>query len=552
MTTMNKGKSEKAELRDLVLKWNRGKPKEGIENLVRMMQLAASPGETTLMFGNRQNTLVSIHRQDQNLLQITGRDQDKPGFRRFRLPPLQDGGQWSTMYQPLWKLVQGCLDDTITGFILKNFCPPMTSPPGPEILDSLRQVTMNHVNRTTTASRAVRNLAREFQTNLLQMLDQETLEILTGITGAGVIDPNWEDGEHILQYITLWRYNIAAALGDDLRSLWEHNPGAVTWTLMQGEPGETIRHPGQVVQIAQQGMINAGLERKNWKFATKLPSPIMQEIIKHNNRYNPAWAINHMAEVRAIPTPEIASRAIEMLPVRIVVRQQAEPEEQQEYQQEYREIRTIEQENYGRTLRLMFRESQNHPEDNQRITRQSTNLPDYIDAMCWEQVRIESNSWNGLLERSARWHREMNEREELQRRQNLINRDGGYLEWNSLMGPVEIDGFTITPLTSEAGLLEEAQEMRHCVSGYGRTCANGGSRIFSITRDGQRVATIEIQLRQTNWTTNQIQGIMNQPVEKEVQAAGTELAKRYSQEWERNPKHEAWQIRREPGEMNQP
>ena len=263
-----------------------------------------------------------------------------------------------------------------------------------------------------------------------------------------------------------------------------------------------------------------------------------------------------MAEVRAIPTPEIASRAVAMLPIRVVVRQQAGPDgaqgEQEHREQEYHEIRNIELENYGRTLRLMFRESQANPGDNQRITRESGDLTDYIEAMCRDQVRIESNSWNGLIQRSARWHREMNEREEHQRRQHLINRDGGYLEWNSLVGPVEIDGFTIHPLTSELELLEEGREMRHCVSGYGRTCANGGSRIFSITQEGRRIATMEIQLGQKNWTINQIRGTQNHAVEKEAERAGRELAKRYNQEWVQNPRHEAWQIRREPGEMNQP
>ena len=552
-------KYEKIELRELVLKWNRGKPREGIETLVKMMQLARSPRETTLMFGNRQNVLVSILRHEENTLEITGGGPDDPGFRRFRLPPVLDG-QLGNMYQPLWKLVQRCLDEAISCFIMKNFCPPMAFPPGPEIMDDLHQVTMNQVNRTTTSSHAVRSLAREFQSNLLEMIDRDALEILTDITGAGIIDPDWEDGEHARQYITLWRYNIAAALGNDLRNLWEHNPGAVTWTLMQGEPQETIRHPGQVVQIAQEGMMQAGLERKNWKFATKLPSRIMQEVIKHHNRYNPAWAVNHMAEARAIPTPEIASSAILMLPVRVVVQQQAEPNGippngilpngiLPNDEQAYEGLRTIEQENYGRTLRLMFRESQACPLEDQRIIRQARDLPDYIEAMCRGQVRIESNSWNGLIDRSARWHREMNEREDQQQRRNLIDRDQGYLRWNSLIQLVEIDGFEIAPLTSELDLLEEAREMRHCVSGYGSTCANGGSRIFSITREGKRVATMEIQLTRRSWTINQIRGVQNHAVEPEVEQAGREIAKRYTHEWEQNPNHESWQVRHVPLEL---
>ena len=214
------------ELRNIMMKWNRGKPREGILNLAGMMQLIQSHGETTLMFGNRDHTLVSIAREDETTLTISGMDEESRSFRKFRLPPVQDG-EISSMYQPLWNLVQECIDQTITRFIIQNF----SLPPGVQAdPDDLRKVVGNHVNRTTTACREIRQMARDFQQNLLGMIDRDALEILTDITGAGVYDPGLGGRRGISPSTSPWA-------GTTPRPPWDPSSGTSGPTTPAPSPG---------------------------------------------------------------------------------------------------------------------------------------------------------------------------------------------------------------------------------------------------------------------------------------------------------------------------
>lgn len=58
--------------------------------------------------------------------------------------------------------------------------------------------------------------------------------------------------------------------------------------------------------------------------------------------------------------------------------------------------------------------------------------------------------------------------------------------------PDAVDGYEFVPLSSAAAVAEEAAVMRHCVSDYGDNIVAGASRIWSVRRAGQRVATLEI------------------------------------------------------------
>jgi hypothetical protein len=58
--------------------------------------------------------------------------------------------------------------------------------------------------------------------------------------------------------------------------------------------------------------------------------------------------------------------------------------------------------------------------------------------------------------------------------------------------PGRVGGFDIVPLRSHADVVEEAIAMRHCVRWYGTSLAENTSRLWSIQRDGERVATFEI------------------------------------------------------------
>lgn len=55
-----------------------------------------------------------------------------------------------------------------------------------------------------------------------------------------------------------------------------------------------------------------------------------------------------------------------------------------------------------------------------------------------------------------------------------------------------IDGYEIVALQSGAVLHAEGADMHHCVASYAGNVIRGFSRIFSVRKDGQRIATFEI------------------------------------------------------------
>jgi hypothetical protein len=60
------------------------------------------------------------------------------------------------------------------------------------------------------------------------------------------------------------------------------------------------------------------------------------------------------------------------------------------------------------------------------------------------------------------------------------------------LGPGEACGYTFTPLTTRAQILEESRAMTNCVDGYGPRLLANECRLFSITQTGARIATLEI------------------------------------------------------------
>lgn len=61
--------------------------------------------------------------------------------------------------------------------------------------------------------------------------------------------------------------------------------------------------------------------------------------------------------------------------------------------------------------------------------------------------------------------------------------------------PAQIDGYDFVPLRTAADIAEEAVAMRHCVAEYGSYVRHDECRLWSMRRDGARIATIEIASR---------------------------------------------------------
>jgi hypothetical protein len=62
------------------------------------------------------------------------------------------------------------------------------------------------------------------------------------------------------------------------------------------------------------------------------------------------------------------------------------------------------------------------------------------------------------------------------------------------LAPGTTDGYEFIPLRSAQDVIEEARAMKNCVRGYGSDIAHDASRLWSIRKDGARVATLE-----TSW-----------------------------------------------------
>ena len=64
--------------------------------------------------------------------------------------------------------------------------------------------------------------------------------------------------------------------------------------------------------------------------------------------------------------------------------------------------------------------------------------------------------------------------------------------WNWEFESQAGEEWSVVELSSTEQLVEEGQAMRHCVGGYDLYCKEGRSAIFSLKRNGQRQATVEI------------------------------------------------------------
>ena len=58
--------------------------------------------------------------------------------------------------------------------------------------------------------------------------------------------------------------------------------------------------------------------------------------------------------------------------------------------------------------------------------------------------------------------------------------------------PGSADGYSFTPLCTAAEIDAESRAMRNCLRTYGDYVATGDSRLWSVRRDGARIATLEI------------------------------------------------------------
>ena len=327
------------------------------------------------------------------------------------------------------------------------------------------------------------------------VLDQQIASDLATLT-----DPApWNTANCINGKVAPHHYNLALTLGESLTELHRSNPGATTWAMAHEDTADgRINHPGQLIASARASLANAGLNPRNWKFAATLNTPVMTAITKHTGPKDAALILNAAAHAQSVPHPLVADKLADIMGPTFRtagVPFPHSPKDQPLYKP-----------NISKVISLACRESartnhQQQDDDQPDITNVIPSLHDYANHMTTEGLEIKSTTWNGLLKASERWHRQQaNQRAHISWQQHLQTTDGKYLAWHSALDVLDIEDYTVTPLTDEKQLHYEAADMNHCVHGYGPHCARGHSRIFSVSKNGKQTATTEIRKREDSWS----------------------------------------------------
>jgi hypothetical protein len=84
--------------------------------------------------------------------------------------------------------------------------------------------------------------------------------------------------------------------------------------------------------------------------------------------------------------------------------------------------------------------------------------------------------------------------------------------------PAQVEGYDFMPLDCVAAVAEEAASMKNCVRTYGEDLACNQSRLWSVRRNGERVATLEVAAyyRDPLLNISEIKGPGNVDVSREV------------------------------------
>lgn len=122
-------------------------------------------------------------------------------------------------------------------------------------------------------------------------------------------------------------------------------------------------------------------------------------------------------------------------------------------------------------------------------------------------AEIKGATWASLMRKQRAWHT-ADARLEVERRKE----SGVSYGWVPLTEDIRHGALEAISLNASDDLWEEGGVMRHCVGGYDNSCYHNQSRIYSIRKEGLRVATLELKRLGNKWTIGQLYGAGNRRV----------------------------------------
>jgi hypothetical protein len=258
-------------------------------------------------------------------------------------------------------------------------------------------------------------------------------------------------------------------------------------------------------------LLEAGMSKQGWRFLVRQPAPQLRFLLgffppSARNLREFSHMVNLLATALQDEAPPLgrcqpALRGVE----RILERGMGK-------------ISAMREENARIYLRCIMRATLT-PEDEYNLVHEAQDVSDFVYAQ-HAVLPGAKITWQSLCRRSDAWHRA-----------GILaippERD---VRWLALLPRHAIGDLLAIELDSGALLAEEGLEQKHCVGTYANACASGSCRVFSLRREGRRLATVELRRDSGgHWDLAQVRGKCNGVIsDARVLAAADALAQAYA------------------------
>ena len=319
---------------------------------------------------------------------------------------------------------------------------------------------------------------------------------------------------------TVLQYNLIARNSDIFRQMEtvKESPPLHFYCnrMAPSEPEpRTFTHPGEVIATVRDRL---GLPTNLWRVFTRIPHEAWPE-----NTNITRDTIAKVCTVLAAANPTTKDHDSMTVIIPLLARQEIEEQAAWTHGDPVQAWANLTREYLSLNIpRHPFRSSETDAE----LTRIADTLRNTIrDNHPWG-----GGNWETLSRRSARWHRDVIERrlQDDKTRRNALAQQ----TWESAVQELTMGPFTFTPVTTGIQLVELGEIMNNCLGSYVHDCAQGHNRIFTVQKDGELAAAVELYLQDGRWTPGQAEAHNHAKPPKGVRHHLDQLSKLYQEKQE--------------------
>ena len=342
-----------------------------------------------------------------------------------------------------------------------------------------------------------------------QMTDREILETLEHLSendNRNSPSMHWDD-QHETGRLALDknRYQDLAKNYAGLAPLAKTSPALASIYLERHAwKGEPIQHPGQAIQRMKG---RPKMKAAAWKILCRI-APHINDTYKYHRWNGNRHTLRQLVEMLARANrPEASDSELLKAAGMNTLHERHWFRPPRRFREQHREAWT-------RTLNAFL-----GPGGPERTTEQLRRVSDAITGIIRDGERWGTGSWETMLAREQRWHRE------IVRRPRPGRNNGG---WESLVDEYQDGKYTVTPVVTGAGLRHTADLMENCLDTYYETCRRGGTRVFTLRlEDGALVGALELEQIEGDWELGAVEAMEGENATEAVRKAAERLLKEY-------------------------